>query len=163
MSNTPPLEQDPFAVDDAQFVDPWDLDLNAPELIGNQFLPEPQLAVKLQAIKVEDQPDSQKPCKKITFKIIEGQYQDYIVTDYFYGTHEARWRLRELYIACGYCTTTNVPKDNGSRYVEETHVDRSKRPADVIGQCLIADCVKDGDSKDGKFYARLKSMRRMLG
>jgi len=138
--------------------DPWDADLNTENLVSNSmFLPEPLLKAKLICIAVEDVPDSEKPCKKVTFKIMDGKYQDYIVTDFFYATREAYWRLREWYVASGYYTLQNIEKSDGN-FKEEKHVDRSIRPHDCVGQTLMADCINGGDADHG-FRARLKNMR----
>jgi hypothetical protein len=149
------MERDPWFADETtqDNADPFDFDMNADELINNDnWLTDPAPAQHLQIEKIERVNSNNKSNLKITFRIIEGDHQDKLVSDYFAGSEAARWRIRELVIACGFYTLVN---DDKGRQVK--HVNRGATVFSCENKTLIADCVKE-TSSDGRSFIRIRKM-----
>lgn len=132
------------------------IDWNTPEAMQEYnagFLEESAKNLHVRITKVETVENSQKPCVRITYKVLEGEHEDKLISSRYYLTTKALFRARSVVIACGF--STKMLDDSGK---EQHIIDADFLPIQLKGHELIVD--SELTLYEGKKYANVVNPRQ---
>ncbi len=106
------------------------------------------LILEVQGVK--SLPDTGKPGVNVTFIIKDGPYTTQLISNRYWNTPKAVWRMRRLALACGLFELGTTFDEQGNE-VQCKKIGDNFVPGMLVGQRLIADSEKS-QGEDKVFY-----------